>query len=102
MPANSCAHPEEEEVAATEHDDVGDAGITDLQAELQAILDSLLSEVTTEAEHRCIHDVEMEHTTDGVKVCVAMDDDDVESGPSYEPIYPVLDTNVMDISDAEA
>ena len=79
--------PEEED--EPEEEDVGDAGDGDLQAEQQAILDSLRSESAAEA--RCQHrqETEAQEAAEEAEMFTYMDEveqEEDEPEPSYPPV----------------
>ena len=68
--------PEEED--EPEEENVGDAGDADLQAEQQAILDSLQSESAAEARRRRRQEAEAEHAAEVDEMLAYMDKEEEE------------------------
>ena len=81
---------------------MGDAGDGDLQAEQQAVLNSIRSESAAEERRRRRQEMETQETADEAVMLAYMDEveqEEDEPEPSYPPVQPAPGTVVLYISD---
>ena len=79
----------------------GTIGTRICRGEKQAILDSLRLESEVEAKRHRRQEAEAEHGAE-VEEMIAYMDEEEELEPSFEPIYPLLGNDVVDIPDDES
>ena len=78
---------------------MGDAGDADLQAEQQAILDSLWSESAAEARRCRRQEMEAQQAAEEAEMLAYMDEveqEEDEPEPSYAAVHPAPGTDVGD------